>query len=163
MEQGEARDLIVDALNSAKSAIQGGVLPGGGMAMYHASQLLKDGLPDQISDRSERIGAQILGQAMTEPLKQLIANKLGSSESAAHQVDKILQAGDLFTGLDISRMEVCDLMDRGIYDSYNVVKTILEDSASLAGMVITTECILVKEKSYVPLPLKHYQDRRELF
>ena len=48
------------------------------------------------------------------------------------------------------------MMDRGIYDSYNVIKVILQDSISLAGMVITTECILVKEKSYVPLPLKHY-------
>lgn len=55
------------------------------------------------------------------------------------------------------------MMDRGIYDSYNVIKVILQDSISLAGMVITTECILVKEKSYTPLPLKHYQDRREFF
>ena len=60
-------------------------------------------------------------------------------------------------------MEVCDLMDRGVYDSLNVIKVILEDSISLAGMVITTECILVKEKNYVPLPLQHYQDRREFF
>ena len=60
---------------------------------------------------------------------------------------------------------ICDMMDSGIYDSYNVIKVILEDSISLAGMVITTECILVKEKSYTPLPLKHYQDkqRREIF
>ena len=55
------------------------------------------------------------------------------------------------------------MMDNGIYDSFNVVKVILQDSVSLAGMVITTECILVKDKSYIPLSLKHYQDRRELF
>jgi chaperonin GroEL (HSP60 family) len=55
------------------------------------------------------------------------------------------------------------MMDRGIIDSLNVVKVILEDSISLAGMVITTECILVKEKGYTPLPLKHYQDRKEFF
>lgn len=51
---------------------------------------------------------------------------------------------------------MCDMMDRGIYDSYNVVKVILEDSVSLAGMVVSTECILVKEKTYTPLSLKHY-------
>ena len=59
----------------------------------------------------------------------------------------------MFTGLDMRTMEVCDLMDRGVYDSFNVIKVILEDSISLAGMVITTECILVKEKNYKPLPL----------
>jgi chaperonin GroEL (HSP60 family) len=55
------------------------------------------------------------------------------------------------------------MMEAGIYDSYNVVKVILEDSVSLASMVVTTECILVKEKSYTPLSLKHYQDRRDMF
>jgi chaperonin GroEL len=53
VERGEERDLIVDALNSAKSAIQGGVLPGGGIALYHASKLIEDGLPDMLSDPSE--------------------------------------------------------------------------------------------------------------
>jgi chaperonin GroEL (HSP60 family) len=55
------------------------------------------------------------------------------------------------------------MMDNGIYDSFNVIKVILQDSVSLAGMVVTTECILVKDKSYKPLPLKHYQERREIF
>lgn len=53
VERGEERDIIVDALNSAKSAINGGVLPGGGIAMYHASSLLESGLPDLLSDKSE--------------------------------------------------------------------------------------------------------------
>lgn len=57
VEKGEERDLIVDALNSAKSAIVGGVLPGGGVSMYHASQILKNGLSDILDDESERIGA----------------------------------------------------------------------------------------------------------
>ena len=57
VERGEERDLIIDALNSAKSAIKGGVLPGGGIALFHASKLLEDGLKDTISDPSERIGA----------------------------------------------------------------------------------------------------------
>ena len=59
--------------------------------------------------------------------------------------------------------EIVDMMDEGIYDSLNVVKVVLEDAVSLASMIITTECILVKEKGYKPLPLKHYQDRREMF
>ena len=56
----------------------------------------------------------------------------------------------------MNKEEICDMMDRGIYDSYNVIKVILEDAVSLAGMIMSTECILVKEKDYKPLPLKHY-------
>lgn len=59
----------------------------------------------------------------------------------------------------MKKEEVCDMMDSGIYDSFNVIKVILEDAISLAGMIITTECILVKEKSYTPMSLKHYQDK----
>lgn len=59
----------------------------------------------------------------------------------------------------MKKEQVCDMMDSGIYDSYNVIKVILEDAISLAGMIITTECILVKEKSYTPMSLKHYQDK----
>lgn len=161
VERGEERDLIVDALNSAKSAIQGGVLPGGGIALYHASKLIEDGLPDMLSDPSEQTGAKILSEALKAPINTLVMNKEGLS--AANKIDKILEAGDFFTGYDIRNEEICDMMDRGLYDSLNVVKVILEDSVSLAGMVVSTECILVKEKSYQPMSLKHYQDRREFF
>ena len=57
VQKGEERDLIIDALNSAKSAIKGGVLPGGGVALHHASKLLADGLKDTLTDESEQIGA----------------------------------------------------------------------------------------------------------
>jgi len=146
VERGEERDLIVDALNSAKSAIQGGVLPGGGIALYHASKLIEDGLPDMLSDPSEQVGAKILSEALKAPINTLVMNKEGLS--AANKIDKILEAGDFFTGYDVRKEEICDMMDRGLYDSLNVVKVILEDSVSLAGMVVSTECILVKEKSY---------------
>ena len=60
--------MIVDALNSAKSAMKNGVLPGGGVAMYHASKLLEDGLQERLKDQSEIIGAKLLGQAMKTPI-----------------------------------------------------------------------------------------------
>ena len=95
------------------------------------------------------------------PINQLLTNKTGAS--AANILEKIESHGDFFTGYDMREEEICDLMDVGIYDSCNVIKVILQDSISLAGMVITTECILVKEKSWTPAPLKHYQDKREFF
>ena len=75
------------------------MLPGGGVAMYHASKLLEDGLPHLLDDPSEQLGAKILGEAMKVPLSQLITNKSGVS--AAHIIEKIEDAGDFFTGYDI--------------------------------------------------------------
>lgn len=94
VERGEERDIIVDALNSAKSAIQGGVLPGGGVALLHASKLLDEGLPDILSDPSEQIGAKILGQAMRVPISKLIYNK--TDNSGAGIIQKLEESGDVF-------------------------------------------------------------------
>jgi chaperonin GroEL len=68
VERGEERDLIIDSLNSAKSAMQYGVLPGGGVALYQASKLLVDGLPSLTVDRFEQIGVKILAKALQKPL-----------------------------------------------------------------------------------------------
>ena len=54
------------------------------------------------------------------------------------------------------------MVEEGIVDSLQVVQTYLQDSVSLAGMLLTTECLVVKEKNYVPLSLKHYQDQRRM-
>lgn len=77
----------MDALNSAKSAIKGGVLPGGGIALYHASKLLETGLPDLLDDPSEQYGAKILSEAMKVPISQLLQNKTG--QSAENILEKI--------------------------------------------------------------------------
>ena len=87
MMKGEERDLIIDALNSAKSAIKGGVLPGGGVALFHASKLLETGLKDTLSDISEHVGARILGSALKTPIRQLLVNCSGAS--GATIIDKI--------------------------------------------------------------------------
>lgn len=55
------------------------------------------------------------------------------------------------------------MIEAGVVDSFAVIKTILQDAVGLAGMLMTTECLVVKDKSYEPLPLSHYQERREFF
>jgi chaperonin GroEL (HSP60 family) len=85
--------------------------------------LLEDGLPHVLTERSEQIGAQILGQAMRVPIQNLIKNK--TDNSGAHIIDQIENSGDFFTGFDVKNEEICDMMDRGIYDSLNVIKVIL--------------------------------------
>ena len=59
-QKGEIRDLIVDALNSAKSAMMNGVLPGGGVALYQASKVLESGLPHLVQEESERLGVKVM-------------------------------------------------------------------------------------------------------
>lgn len=63
-EKGEVRDLIIDSLNSAKSAIQHGVLPGGGVALYQASKILEGGLPHLVKEESERLGVKVMQEAL---------------------------------------------------------------------------------------------------
>lgn len=99
VERGEERDLIIDSLNSAKSAIKGGVLPGGGVALFHASKVLESELINDLEDPSERVGAKILLEALKVPIQKLIQNKTGSS--GAHIIGKIEEAGDFFTGYDL--------------------------------------------------------------
>lgn len=77
VERGEERDIIVDALNSAKSAMQNGVIPGGGVSIYLASKMLEKGLPNLTTDKYEQIGVKILAKALKQPLRILIENKTG--------------------------------------------------------------------------------------
>ena len=161
-ERGEEYDLIVDALNSAKSAMRYGVLPGGGVALYQASKTLEDlAAKSLITDPSELVAARILREALKMPIKFVIENK--TALNSAVIIDRIEADGNLFTGFDVKREVLCDMVEEGVVDSLQVVQTYLQDAVSLSGMLLTTECLVIKEKNYEPLPLKHYQDRRQLF
>lgn len=69
----------------------------------------------------------------------------------------------MFVGFDVQKEELCDMIEAGVVDSLQVVQTYLQDSVTLSGMLLTTECLVIKEKNYEPLSFKHYQDRREIF
>lgn len=156
VERGEERDIIVDALNSAKSAMQHGVLPGGGVALFQAAKLLEDGLPSLTDDASERVAVRILSEALKEPMRQIIINKTGNSpESIIEQMTRE-EHGGFFTGYDAKNDRIVDMVEAGIVDSLLVVQTYLQDAVTLAGMLLTTEAVIYKEKAYTPLPLKHY-------
>ena len=69
----------------------------------------------------------------------------------------------MFTGYDVQREQVCDMIESGIVDSQQVVQAYMQDAVSLAGMLLTTECLVLRQKGYTPLSFKHYQDRRDFF
>ena len=123
VEQGAERDLIVDALNSAKSAMEYGVLPGGGVALFQASKILDEGLKDLVDDQSEAVGVKILREALRQPIKVIIENKTGLN--SAKIIEEIETTGDMFTGYDVQKEQVCDMVENGIVDSIQVVQTYL--------------------------------------
>ena len=71
-------------------------------------------------------------------------------------IDKIDQEANIFAGYDVQNERICDVVDEGIVDSFQVVRTYLQDSVSLSGMLLTTETLVVKDKHYEPLSFKHY-------
>lgn len=98
-------------------------------------------------------------EALKRPIRAVIENKLG--ESCGHIIEKIESEGNFFAGYDVKNgidlfrkltfwdlERICDMMETGVVDSFTVVKSILQDSVSLAGMLITTECLVVKDKNY---------------
>ena len=106
---------MVDALNSAKSAMEYGVLPGGGVALFQASKILEHGLKDLVDDESEAIGVRILKDALRQPIKIIIENKTGTS--SAKIIEEIERTGDMFTGYDVQKEQVCDMVESGVVDS----------------------------------------------
>ncbi len=108
-EKGEIRDLIVDSLNSAKSAMQNGILPGGGVALYQASKVLESGLPDLVSEESERLGVKVMQEALKCPIRYVIENKTG--ESCGHILEKIENEGNFFAGYDVKNGKLYSRMN----------------------------------------------------
>jgi chaperonin GroEL len=84
----------------------------------------------------------------------LIENK--TALSAPPIIEKIEETGDLFVGYDVQQEKLVDMMDAGVVDSLKVVQTYLQDAVSLSGLLLTTETLVVKDKNYEPLSLKHY-------
>lgn len=62
----------------------------------------------------------------------------------------------MFTGFDVQKEKVCDMVEDGIVDSIQVVQTYLQDAVTLSGLLLTTECLVMKEKGYTPLSFNHY-------
>jgi chaperonin GroEL len=85
-EQGENRDLIVDALNSARAALESGILPGGGSAMFHASRLLE--MVTEVNE-DEKVGVKVFKEAMEQPIRNIVGNSIGE-EHVGHILEKIV-------------------------------------------------------------------------
>ena len=139
VEVKEKKDRVDDALNATRAAVQEGVLPGGGVALLRALKSL-DGLKTANDD--QKTGVDIVRKAIQAPARQ-IAENAGIDGSVV--VGKILEHKDYAWGYDAQKDAYGDLYQLGIIDPTKVVRTALQDAASVAGLLITTEAMIAEK------------------
>lgn len=128
-----------DALNATKASMEQGILPGGGVALAHLS-LEVPKFSETLEDDDEKVGASIVQAAMTSPLRQICKNAGIEGEIV---LEKIL-GKDFNFGFNAATFEYEDLVEAGVLDPTKVTCWALENSASVAGLILTTECLVVE-------------------
>ena len=138
IEVREKKDRIRNAMNATKAAVEEGILPGGGVALLRASRALASN--DNDND-DQRAGVEIVRKAITWPARQIAINA-GLDGSVV--ISKILENADSAYGYDVQAGEYGNLLSKGIIDPAKVVRAALQSAASVAGLLITTEAIVVE-------------------
>jgi chaperonin GroEL len=139
VEVKEKKDRVDDALHATRAAVEEGILPGGGVALLRAVKAL-DGLPTANDD--QRVGIDIVRRAIEAPLRQ-IAENAGAEGSII--VGKLREKTDLSFGWNAQTGEYGDLYAQGVIDPAKVVRTALQDAASVAGLLVTTEAMIAEK------------------
>jgi len=138
VEVKEKKDRIDDALNATRAAVKEGVVAGGGVALLYATKAL-DGLKPENDD--QKVGINIIRKALQAPIRQIAAN---AGVDGAVVVGKLLESKDTNYGYNAQSGEYTDMIKEGILDPTKVVRTALQDAASVAGLVITTEAMVTE-------------------
>jgi chaperonin GroEL len=134
VELKERKHRVEDALSATRAAIEEGIVPGGGVALVNA----RTALDDMDLEGDERTGVTILRRALEEPLRRIAINA-GQDGSVIVQEVATLPHGQ---GYDAARDEFGDMIQRGIIDPLKVTRSALENAVSIAGMVLTTNCLV---------------------
>ena len=147
IEVKERKDRVDDALNATRAAVEEGIVPGGGTALLYASKVL-EGLEGANADQNA--GVQIVRRALQAPIRQIVANAGGEGSIV---VGKLLEQDNFKFGFNAQTEEYGDLIATGIVDPAKVVRTALQDAASVAGLLITTEAMVADApKKDAPAP-----------
>ncbi len=147
VEVKEKKDRVDDALNATRAAVEEGILPGGGVPLLRAAKAL-EGMKGDNDD--QRTGVDIVRRAIRWPARLIVENA-GLDGSVV--VGKLIEHKDYAFGYDAQREEYGDLYKLGIIDPTKVVRTALQDAASIAGLLITTEAMVAeKPKKETPAP-----------
>jgi chaperonin GroEL len=144
-EMKEKKLRIEDALNATKAAVEEGIVAGGGTALINVVSNVKAVIDTLEGD--EKTGAKLVARALEEPVRQ-IANNAGLDGSVV--ADKIINSGKIGYGFDAAKEVYCDMVESGIVDPTKVTRSALQNAASVASVVLTTEAVVADKKE--PLP-----------
>lgn len=146
VEMKEKKDRVDDALSATRAAIEEGIVPGGGVAYIRAQEALVN---LKGANEDEQTGIEIVRRAIEEPLRQIVCN---AGKEGAVVVDKV-RAGKGDFGYNARLDEYQNLKEHGVVDPAKVARVALENAASIAGMFLTTECVITDKKEENPAPV----------
>lgn len=147
-EMKEKKARVEDALHATRAAVEEGIVPGGGVALIRCIKAL-----DNLKlDHDQQIGVNIVKKALEEPIRQIVAN---AGMEGSIVVEKVKESKDLNFGYDAYREEYTDMLKAGIIDPTKVTRTALQNAASVAGLLLTTEVMITEipeeeKKTHMP-------------
>lgn len=144
VEVKERKDRVEDAISATKAAVEEGIVPGGGVALLYSTKALAD---IKFANNDQKLGADILTKALTAPIRQIVAN---CGVDASLVVGKLLEQNQVTYGYDAQSETYTDMVKAGIIDPSKVVRIALQSAASIAGLMATTECIVVDKPEPKP-------------
>jgi chaperonin GroEL len=139
MEVKERKDRVDDAMHATRAAVEEGILPGGGVALLRASEVLKKLRPQ---NDDQKTGVEIVRKALSWPARQIAIN---AGEDGSVIVGKILEKDQYAYGFDAQNGEYVNMLSKGIIDPTKVVRSALQNAASVAGLLITTEAMVAEK------------------
>ena len=149
IEVKERKDRVDDATHATRAAVEEGIVPGGGVALLYAAKAL-DGLTPENND--QRVGVNIVRRALEAPVRQ-VAENAGTDGSIV--VGKLRDAGEPNRGFDAQSGQYVDMLKEGIIDPTKVVRLALQNAASVAGLLITTEAMIAEKPEKKPAATPH--------
>src|SRR5438093_5365622 len=146
IEVKERKDRVDDATHATRAAVEEGIVPGGGVALLYAAKAL-DGLTPENND--QKVGIDIVRRALQTPVRQVAEN---SGTEGSVVIGRLLDANDPNRGFDAQSGEYVDMVKAGIIDPTKVVRLALQNAASVAGLLVTTEAMVAEkpEKKTTP-------------
>jgi chaperonin GroEL len=145
VELKERKLRVEDALSATRAAVEEGIVPGGGVALLRAQKVLA--AVDKGLSEEERMGVQIVRKALEEPLRMIAEN---AGQEGMVVVDRVRETKDTNYGYDAAANEYGDMLKKGIIDPAKVTRTALENAASIAALVLTTESLVTEIPQETP-------------
>lgn len=148
-EMKEKKDRIDDALHAARAAVEEGIVPGGGTALIKVRRVLNDS-PSVECHHDMITGWRIMYEAAAAPIKQIVLNAGGNAELVAAKVEEETNS---HIGYNVVTSSYQNMVEAGVVDPTKVVRTSLLNAASIAGLMLTTECVITEDKQHKESPM----------